>query len=208
MRTTFIMVLLVLAVSLQAQNIKLPAPSKKGGTTTIEALWNRHSTRSFQKKELSKEMLSNLLWASNGINRNDGKRTNPTAMNKQEISIYVFMRDGVYKHDYKSNMLLKMKSGDHRNLLAHGQNYVNDAPVCLLIVSDASALSNIKNNEERLVMLGADAGIVSENINIFCSGNGLATVPRGNMDKDGIKKLLKLGEHNIPLLNNPVGYAK
>ena len=57
-------------------------------------------------------------------------------------------------------------------------------------------------------MMAVDAGIVSENINIFCAGTGLVTRPRASMDTEAIKSLLGLDDSQLPLLNNPVGYKK
>ena len=208
MKTLIISSLLLATVALQAQNIKLPPPAKKEGVSVIESLWKRHSVRSYEKKDLPIQTLSNLLWATTGINRSDGKRTNPTAMNKQEISLYLFMQKGVYYYDYKTNSLILKKEGDYRNMVAQGQDYVNDAPVSLVLVGDLSHFSNMKNKNDVLSTVAIDAGIACENINLFCASTGLATVPRITMDKEGIKKLLGLSESEIPLLNNPVGYEK
>ena len=81
----------LLATTLIAQNIQLPAPDKKGGKTLMQALSERKSTREFQEKELSNNVLSNLLWAANGFNRED-KRTAPTANNRQELELYVVLK--------------------------------------------------------------------------------------------------------------------
>jgi SagB-type dehydrogenase family enzyme len=207
MKKLFTLILILASVTIQAQNITLPAPAKKGGSSTIESLWKRHSVRSFQQKDLPMQTLSNLLWATTGLNRKDGKRTNPTAMNKQEISVYAFMKKGVYLYDHKNHTLILKKEGDHRNLVAHGQNFVNDAPVSLVVVGDLSLFPN-SSNSDVMTTVGIDAGIACENINIFCASVGLATVPRITMDKAGIKKLLNLSEKQIPFINNPVGFEK
>ena len=57
-------------------------------------------------------------------------------------------------------------------------------------------------------MMSVDTGIVSENVNLFCSAMGLVTVPRASMDGKAIQKLLGLNENQMPILNNPVGYPK
>lgn len=207
MKKLFTLILILASVTIQAQNITLPAPAKKGGSSTIESLWKRHSVRSFQQKDLPMQTLSNLLWATTGLNRNDGKRTNPTAMNKQEISVYAFMKKGVYLYDHKKHTLILKKEGDHRNLVAHGQKFVNDAPVSLVVVGDLSLFPN-SSNSDVMTTVGIDAGIACENINIFCASVGLATVPRITMDKAGIKKLLNLSDKQIPFINNPVGFEK
>jgi nitroreductase len=53
-----------------------------------------------------------------------------------------------------------------------------------------------------------DAGIVSQNISLFCAATGLKTVPKASMDKARIRELLKLTDAQIVFLNHPVGYAK
>jgi nitroreductase len=53
-----------------------------------------------------------------------------------------------------------------------------------------------------------DSGIVSQNISLFCAATGVKTRPRASMDKEKIKKLLKLDDRHYVFLNHPVGYAK
>ena len=59
-----------------------------------------------------------------------------------------------------------------------------------------------------ILMPAVDAGIVSQNISLFCAATGLVTVPRASMDHAQLKKVLKLKEGQRPLMNHPVGYAK
>ena len=154
---------------------------------------------------------SNLLWSAAGINRpEEGKRTNPTALNTQEIDIYVFTPEGVYLYDFKDNSLRIKAEGDHRALgagtKAFSQDFVLEAPVSLVLVANVGKFE--RKNDFNPMMAMADAGIVSQNINLFCAANGLATVPRASMDGDGIRALLNLDASFLPALNNPVGYAK
>lgn len=66
-----------------ADTIQLPKPQITGGKPLMQCLSERHSTRTFSDRKLSQQVLSNLLWAAWGINRPDGRRTAPTANNKQ-----------------------------------------------------------------------------------------------------------------------------
>lgn len=190
-----------------AQDKKLPAPDKKGGSSLMEALWNRKSERTFANKQLSDQDLSNLLWAACGINRaENGKRTNPTARNKQEVSVYAFFADRVCLYDHKTHSLKTVAKGDHRKLIAKGQDFVLTAPVTLLLVVNLNMYDKI---EDIAFLTGdADAGIVSQNINLFCAAYGLSTVTRATMDHEAIQKLLGLVDNQYPALNNPVGYSK
>lgn len=195
--------------TISAADIALPRPETSSGLPTGRALEMRRSTREFDKERaLSTEVVSSLLWACCGINRPaDAHRTNPTAMNWQEIDAYYFDSTGVYLYDFAANRLIKKADGDHRRLLAgtaeFSQNFVLDAPAAILLVAE---MNRTAGGERASMMAAADAGIASQNINIYCAANGLATVTRATLDADGIRKLLGLPQSALPLLNNPVGY--
>lgn len=184
-----------------AETIQLPKPDADSGATVMQALKARHSTRAFSEQEIPLETLSGVLWAANGFNRPD-KRTNATGLNKQEIEIYVCMKKGAYRYDAKANALVKVCDADLRSAVAAHQPYAAKAPVSLLIVADISdPVYGTKWN----TLSHYDAGIVSGNIYLYCAANGLATVCRGSMDRDALKKALKLSDKKILHLNHPIG---
>lgn len=186
----------MLSVSAQDElkAIKLNEPNLKREGSVMQALKDRKSTREFAEKKLSVQDLSDLLWASNGINREDGKRTAPSAMNKQDIDVYVCMEEGSYLYNAKENLLAPVSKGDVREKNRNGGVI---APVMLVLVSKTS------DNWAAL-----DAGIVSQNISIFCAAAKLATVPRGGMSQEVLKKALKLQDPQTLQLNHPVGSFK
>ena len=95
--------------------LKLPVPVMTGGKPLMQTLKERHSTREFSSRALSKQVLSNLLWAAAGVNRTEsGKRTSPSARNWREIDIYVTLQDGVYRYDANSHVLILVRKGDLR----------------------------------------------------------------------------------------------
>jgi hypothetical protein len=103
------------AAAQESNTIKLNEPNKKRGLPVMEALSVRASVRDWSDKELSLQDLSDLLWAANGINRPEsGKRTAASAMNAQDIDIYVFMKDGAYLYDPKQHALIPRLGGDRR----------------------------------------------------------------------------------------------
>ena len=188
--------------------IRLPKPNLNRNSEVMEAFANRHSTREYAAKALTLTDLSDLLWAANGINRpEEGKRTAPSAMNKQDVDVYVVLPEATYLYDAKAHQLNLVAEGDHRGAVAGGQAFVKSAPVSLLLVSDLSRLGDAKNTHTQL-MGAMDTGIVSQNISIFCSAVKLATVPRASMDTAKLKSILKLTDTQLPLMNHPVGYHK
>ena len=199
--TTF----LLMGISCFAQTTKLPTPDMKRQTISVmETYKQRKSVREYSAKALSEQDRSDLLWAAQGQNREDGHLTSPTAMNRQEIRLYIFTEKSVSLYDPQANTLTQVASGDHRGIMASGQDFVKNAPVVLLMVADMDKFRS--NNQHAQWMVAVDTGIVCENINLFCSAAGLCTVPRGTMDSKAISTLLGLNDNQIPLINNPVGY--
>lgn len=209
-KVQLLLVCLVLSAAAFAADkvVKLPKPNLNRSGAVMKALSERQSTREYASKALSLADLSDLLWAANGINRSDsGKRTAPSAMNKQDVDVYVVLPEGTYLYDAKKHQLNLVAEGDHRRAVAGGQAFVKTAPVSLVLVSDISRFGDAKSARNQL-MGAMDAGIVSQNISLFCSSANLATVPRASMDFDQLKKVLKLKETQMPMMNHPVGYFK
>ena len=192
------------AATCAADTIKLPPPDRDSGVTVMQALKARHSERAFSDKDVPMDVLSGVLWAANGFNRPD-KRTNATGMNKQTIEIYAIMKSGAYRYDAKANTLVKVCDADLRRAVAGAQAFAATSPVSLLIVADVSdPVYKGKWN----TLSHYDAGIVSGNIYLYCAANGLATVCRGTMDRDALKKALNFGDNIILHLNHPIGWPK
>ncbi len=170
--------------------LTLEKPDMTRGTSLMEALSARKSTREFSDKELTKADLSGLVWAANGINRPEsGLRTAPSAMNKKDVKVYVCMKNGSFLYDPDKHCLELVSEGDARQR--------TDAPVMLVLVSDTKEAWG-----------ALDTGIVSQNISLYCAAMNLATVVRGSMDRDALKKALKLEDSQELHLNHPVGYFK
>lgn len=188
--------------------IALTEENKTLDVTLMKALEDRASQREFADKALSLEELSSLLWAANGVNREDGKRTAPSAVNAQDIDIYVCLASGAYLYDAKGNQLKRITTEDLRT--AVGGQQPMEAPVFLVMVADLSRYpERVAENRDAVTSLAAmDAGYVSQNIGLYCAAAKLATVPRATMDKEALAKALNLTDKQIPLLNNPVGYMK
>ena len=201
---SFIAVLALGACFAPAQDLKpisLPAPQTDGGMPLMQALKQRHSTRAFSTQPLSPQTLSNLLWAGFGINRADGHRTAPSAMNWQETDLYVATADGVYLYDAKANALQPVAAGDLR-AVAGTQPFVKDAAVNLVYVADTT---RSKGNTE---FLAADSGFIAENVYLFCASEGLVTVVRASVDHAAVAKAFKLRPEQRVTLAQSIGYPQ
>jgi SagB-type dehydrogenase family enzyme len=185
--------------------VKLPAPVMTGGKPLMQALKERHSTREFKPNALSKQVLSNLLWAAAGVNRAaSGKRTAPSARNWREIDIYVTLRDGVYRYDANEHGLVLVRKEDLRASTGL-QDFVAQAPVNLVYVADLNRMEGA-SSEQKNHYAAADTGFIAQNVYLFCASEGLATVVRGSVDREVLATKLGLGEHQRIILAQTVGY--
>lgn len=185
--------------------IKLPDPVTTGGMPLMEALKNRKSSRTFSSKKIELQMLSDLLWAANGVNRKEsGKRTAPTANDTRAMDVYVIMEDGTYLFNPDEHSIEKISDKDLREF-AGRQDFVKKAPVNLIYVSDYSKL---KSGSEKEIYSGSHAGFIGQNVYLFCASAGLNTVIRAWVDKDILKKEMNLKEDQHIMLAQTVGFPE
>lgn len=208
--------------------IKLNPPSLKRGLPLMEALAVRASAREYADRELSLQDLSDLLWSADGINRPaENKSTAPSAMNAHDVRIYVFMKTGAYLYDQQKHELAPVLAGDFRSQIAMARPPRPAAdiapqatpaaaaplppaplqpPLEIVLVSDGDRFRH-GSPEQKAVWGALDAGIVSQNISLFCAACGLKTRPKASIDRDKVRELLKLTAAQVIFLNHPVGYA-
>ena len=169
--------------------------------SVMQALKQRRSERSYADTELSNQQLSTILWAACGISdEKTGKITAPSAMNKQDITLYVACKDGAWRYDNKANSLIKVSKKDLRGAVASRQEFAAKAPVSIVIVSDQSKYGN-----KALEFGSMSAGYVSQNIYLACTAMGLSTVARATMDEDTLRKEQGLKDTDRLMLNHPIG---
>ncbi|WP_010422113.1 SagB/ThcOx family dehydrogenase [Anaerophaga thermohalophila] len=195
----------------QSQIIKLPAPDKTGGMPLMKALNERHSSRSFSRKELSNQQLSNLCWAAWGYNRIDEKkRTAPSSSNKQEMELYVVMQEGAYYYNAEKHQLELIKAGDLRAYCGK-QDFVAKAPVNFIYVANMKK-AGVENPDditpEHLMTSHANTGFIAQNTYLACASEGLICVVRAWIDKPALEKALGLSPFHKVILGHTIGYGE
>jgi hypothetical protein len=166
---------MALATAAFAQELKpvaLPKPQLTGGKSLMQALADRKTTREFSAETLSPQMLSNLLWATFGVNREAMERggpgrTAPSANNRQEVQLYVLLPEGVYLYDAVPHALKPVAAGDVR--AKAGPAAAATAAVTLVYVADSDAGS-----------AAVDSGFIGQNVYLFASAFGLNAWFRGS----------------------------
>lgn len=151
--------------------IKLPEPRIQGGLPLMQAMGLRKSTRSFSKDELSLQQVSDILWTAFGQSRPDGKRTIPTAMNRQNLVVYVALPSGVWRYQPESNELVRESA---ENLCPS----LGNAPCTLGFAGEGKYGS-------------MHAGSAYQNVGLYCASEGLGNVVKAT-GVEVMKKQIKM----------------
>jgi len=201
-------------------SIILPVPEKRGGKPLLEALQLRQTNRNIGPREIPLQVLSNLLWAAFGVNRDKASfaksgRTAPSASNSQEIDLYIALKDGLYLFEAVPHQLTPIAAGDFGVLSGQGRasKLTMLTPVNIFYVVDLSRYDtgpdqpdpHIGDPEVQKSYYFTDTGFIAQNINLFAASEGLATWFH-NCDRDGIKAKSNLRSTQRVLFSQTVGY--
>lgn len=185
--------------------LRLLKPQQHGGMPLMHALSSRRSQRQFAETALNEQTLSDLLWAAYGLNRREsGGRTAPSALNAQEIDIYLALAGGLYIYDPRPHVLRLIDACDARRVTGY-QDFVDRAPLDLIYVADHAHLRAIPA-QQRAVFSGACAGAIVQNVYLYCASANLATVVRGWFDHNALSDALRLSDQQQVLLTQTVGH--
>ena len=203
-----VLVILVCCGLARAEDLKpihLPKPRMEGGKPLMQALKDRKTARSFSAKTLPPQVLSDLLWAAVGVNRADtGKRTAPSAVNWQEISLYVALPEGLYVYDAPAQALKPVLGEDIRRETGR-QGFTAQVALDLVYVADRARMGK-GSDADKDFYSAVDTGFISQNVYLFCASEGLSTVVLGSVDKTALAGRMKLRPEQRVMLTQPVGY--
>ena len=176
---------------------ELPAPQTTGGKPLMQVMSERKSSRDYKDNQaVSKQDLSNMLWAAWGITH-EGKRTIATAMNRQELVLYVITPTEVSRYNPEANTLTVVNTGDFRKLCTL-QDFAAIAPINIVLAVDTS-------KQDKAEFQNYTAGAASQNIYLYCAQAGLKSVVRAGFDRDKLPQALKLPSNERILYVQTVG---
>lgn len=193
--------LFVFSTTVRADEIQkeiiLPEPDYEAGRPLMQTLHDRHSYREFGVRRIDDQNLAELLWAANGVNRPDGKRTIPTSRDSRALDVYVLKQGGAYRYNPKRHVLELVNPATLRYSAAK-QDFVRQADVVLIYVS------NYENHE----VGGMHAGSAYQNVGLYCASVGINNVVLGSIDRDMLRKELHLNDDDYILAAQALGWPK
>ena len=196
------------------ENIRLPKPQKDLEFSLMKALEKRRSIRKWIDTPLSEQELSNLLWAACGVTKNKygkvkSKRTAPSACNSQEIRVYVLLANGAYLYSEENHELVKILKKDIREYIGT-QKMMRCAPMGLVFVADLSRMTSpfVRKKDAQRFSAWVNTGYVSQNVYLYCAASKLGTVALALIDREKVRTLMGLKEHEKIVITQVVGHIQ
>jgi hypothetical protein len=187
--------------------LPLAPPRTEQAWPLMQALQERHSQRAFDPAPLDHPVLSDLLWATAGVNRPDvGGRTAPSAMNAQEVDLYAALPGGLYRYDAASHQLRMVSDTDVRRVTGY-QDFVDTAPLDLVYVAHHGRMGLVPA-AQRDAYAWLAAGAMAQNAGLYCACAGLAAVIRAWIDRDALSRAMGLTTDEQVLVAQSIGMPK
>ncbi len=193
--------------------IDLPAPNLKGTMSVEEALSKRRSVRKYSKEKMKFADLAQVLWAAQGVTKDDFFRTTPSAGTMYGLEVYVVVGNveniipGIYEYLPVKRTLRKIRSGDLRYDLADaalGQLFIEKAPATIILLGNYDRVSQ-KYMDRGQLYVNIEAGHAGQNIYLQATALGLGTCAVGIFEPNEVRKLINARADESPIIMYPVG---
>lgn len=194
----------------EAADISLPKPNTSESKMLVELLNERKSVREYYDKELTREQLSQILWAANGVTkRYDGAgHVNPAAMGIYAVDVYAVTADGIYLYQPEKHALKLIAKGDFRATTTTGQDFVKTAPLNLVYVENISAWkksSHPMSRTQQIACANIAAGAMAQSVALAAGAEDLGNCVRASIDEAAFKQAAKLSVGQKIILAQTVG---
>ncbi len=190
--------------------IQLPKPASDGGISVEAALAKRESVRHFASSPLTPSLLSQILWAAQGITRDGGGRTAPSAGALYPLELYLALRDGFFHYIPRGHQLVHVSDHDFIDDLASvalGQQCIRESSAVVVIAAVYERIEQKYGRRgERYVKV--EAGHAAQNILLQAVSQGIGAVPVGAFHDDDVRKVLSLPSDHEPLYLIPLGHIR
>ena len=197
MKSIFNLMAILLTTAVAAQAQVLPLPQTNGGMPLMQAMQERKSSRDIDPNStITNQELSNMLWAAWGITHGD-KHTVGTAMNRQELILYVITPQAISRYNPKANTLTRIVEGDFREFVGR-QDFAQTAPLNIALVVDTE-------KQDIVEFQAYSAAAASQNIYLYCASVGLKTVVRAAFGQEKLAEAMKLPANEKIMFLQTVG---
>lgn len=192
------------------EEIPLPSPTLKGEISLEETLALRRSVRSFTTEALTMAEIGQLLWAAQGVTRDWGGRTAPSAGALYPLEVYAATADGLYHYVPQGHKLLVESTADLRPALWSAglkQDAIRQAPA-VFVIAAVYARTEVKYGARAERYVHLEAGHAAQNLLLQAVALELGGVPIGAFYDDQVQAALSLPSDHAPLYLIPIGHPQ
>ena len=177
------------------------SPFEKDRNFTLDrALLERKTSRSFVDRPLSREELSRLLWATTGVNREDGHRTVPSGQGKYPVDVLAALREGVYRYEPKDHRLVRIFPEDIREKIPNQDSFKKAAIIVLYVIN--------KDKTSRIEFADIEIGCMSQDLYLESAALGMGSCMFAGVRINDVTKILGLKESQILRIAQAAGPTK
>lgn len=201
----------------KAPKTKLGPPNTEGGISLWQAINKRRSIRNFADEPIDQTTLSQLLWASQGINAESmgyELRTPPSAGALYPAETYLVIHNvtgidpGIYHYGVKNHELEQLQLGDFRNAVALAalDQDMAFAAAAVFIWTAVFERSKWKYDQRAYRYVYLDAGHIAQNLALAAVSLGLGSCQIGALYDEEVNSLIDIdGEKESVLYMTVIG---
>jgi SagB-type dehydrogenase family enzyme len=182
------------------ETIVLPPFEKNQSFPLDRALLERQSARTFVDRPLSREELSRLLWATTGVNREDGRQTIPSGQAKYPVDVLVALPEGVYRYEPKEHRLARVLAEDIRGKTPNQDAFKKAAMIVLYVIN--------KDKTSRIEWADLEIGCMGQNLYLEAAALGIGSRIIAGIKTDDVTKILGLKDNQILRIGQLTGPIK
>jgi len=203
--------------------LKLSQPRFSGEVSIESTLKSRRTVRSFSSEEIDMSVVSQLLWALQGVtymeDLPEGKkifhRAAPSAGRTYPLEVYVALSTGLYRYEPREHALQLTNDEDIRGKLLEAamtplnKEAIKTAPLTIVLAADnrrALKATPLFENAMRFVHL--EAGHATQNLILQAVSFGLGVCIITSYHVATVYEVLKLPLDHRPIYILPIGFPK
>jgi SagB-type dehydrogenase family enzyme len=197
----------------EAEGISLPKIKPGEQDSFSELMFERRSVRHFGSGEMTLNQVAELVFAAQGITRQDRYRTVPSAGALYPLEIFVLtgpvqgLEAGVYHYQPHGHQLLPVRSGDRRQELArqaYQQMWVAEAQTIVVMCAVYERVTQ-KYGQPGMRYVHIEAGCAAQNVSLAGYSMGLGSTVVGAFDQKEVAEVIDADQNVRPLIVLPVG---
>ena len=196
--------------------ITLPKASLKGQVSLEEVVLKRRSTRAFSSRSITRNQLSQLLWACQGITRGY-YRTVPSAGATYPLDVFLLVGEGgvksldggAYRYVPREHSIIHHLPGDLRKRLCSAcleQHFIRRAPLSFVVCAEYYR-TTASYGDRGVRYVHMEVGHLGQNLALQGEALGLCSVMVGAFRDEDVSRVLNLPPELKPLYVVPVGYS-